>query len=445
MLGSPFFRNSNFFMWLTIGPIKLLKEYIGFTYVSVYLAYVSFYWFVFYLLIPGVFNLLSSRANLHISCNPAGRSHCRLQNHEHVKHHHRGMCGSPGDVREVPMTYMKQPFFRFFYVTSSSLNSPGSFSKLSITAHSPTLPPLYLRHSSFYSHSIASPTSQLILQPFHCFTYVTAHSPTLPPLYLHHSSFSDPSAALPTSQLILQPFRCFTFIAAHSPTLPPLYLRHSPFSNPSVAFPTLQLILQPFRCFTYITAHSPTLPPLFLCHSSFSNPSATLPKSQLILQPFRYFTYITAHSPSLPLLYLHHSSFSNPSFAFPTSQALHLIHLASRPWFFHAPSNQCNLLFIFCFSQEKQLSLTETIKYEINKYMFKFIILKFFCCSEITNLTESKVDAGLLLSRLQFWSQTTLLEPSELNLTNDILSTADRTLWCRITHHYWNKWHINNK
>ena len=34
----------------------------------------------------GVFNLLSSRANLHLSCNPAGRSHCRLQNHEHIKH-----------------------------------------------------------------------------------------------------------------------------------------------------------------------------------------------------------------------------------------------------------------------------------------------------------------------------------------------------------------------
>ena len=28
---------------------------------------------------PGVFNVLSSMANLHISYNPAGRSHCRLQ------------------------------------------------------------------------------------------------------------------------------------------------------------------------------------------------------------------------------------------------------------------------------------------------------------------------------------------------------------------------------
>ena len=46
----------------------------------------------------------------------------------------------------------------------------------------------------------------------------------------------------------------------------------------------------------------------------------------------RHFTYVTAHSPTLPLLHLRHSSFSNPSFASPTLQALHLIHLASRPW-----------------------------------------------------------------------------------------------------------------
>ena len=47
----------------------------------------------------------SSRANLHLSYNPAGRSHCRLQNrHGHIKHHHRGMGSLPGDIGEVPMT-----------------------------------------------------------------------------------------------------------------------------------------------------------------------------------------------------------------------------------------------------------------------------------------------------------------------------------------------------
>ena len=69
-----------------------------------------------------------------------------------------------------------------------------------------------------------------------------------------------------------------------------------------------------------------------LMFRSFSNLSVTSPTSQLILQPFRRFTYVTAHSPTLPLLHLRHSSFFNPSFAFLTSQALHLIHLASRPW-----------------------------------------------------------------------------------------------------------------
>ena len=52
----------------------------------------------------GVFNLLSSRANLHLSYNPVGCSHCRLQNHHgYIKHHHRGMGISPDDIDEVPL------------------------------------------------------------------------------------------------------------------------------------------------------------------------------------------------------------------------------------------------------------------------------------------------------------------------------------------------------
>ena len=126
--------------------------------------------------------------------------------------------------------------------------------------------------------------------------------------------------------------------SAHSPTLLSLHLRHNSFSNPSTTLPTSQLILQPFCCFTYVTAHSSThpslstFPSLHLRHSSFSNPSVALPTSQLILQPFRCFTYVSVHSPTLPLLHLHHSSFSNPSFASTTSGALHLRHLASRPY-----------------------------------------------------------------------------------------------------------------
>ena len=71
-----------------------------------------------------------------------------------------------------------------------------------ITTHFPILPSLYLHHSSFSNTSVASPTSQFILQPFHCFTYITAHSPTLLLLHLHHSSFSNPSFASPTSQAL---------------------------------------------------------------------------------------------------------------------------------------------------------------------------------------------------------------------------------------------------
>ena len=136
------------------------------------------------------------------------------------------------------------------------------------SAHSPTFPSLHLRHNSFSSPSVtlpmsslfsnpsvALPTSQLIPQPFRCFTYDTTHSPTLPSLYLRHSSahsptfpslylrhnsFSNPFVAIPTSQFILQPFCRFTYVTAHSPTLPLLLLRHSSFSNPSFASPTSQ-------------------------------------------------------------------------------------------------------------------------------------------------------------------------------------------------------------
>ena len=116
--------------------------------------------------------------------------------------------------------------------------------------------------NSFSNLSVTSPTSQLILQPFSRLTYVTAHSPTLPLLHLRHSSFSNPSFAFPTTSQALHLIHLVS--RAHSPTFPSLHLRHSSFSNPSVALPTSQLILQSFRCFTYVTAHSPTLPLLHL-------------------------------------------------------------------------------------------------------------------------------------------------------------------------------------
>ena len=184
------------------------------------------------------------------------------------------------------------------------------------SAHSPTFPSLHLRHNSFSNTSVALPTSQfilqpsfasptsqaeLILQPFRHFTYVTTHSPTLPLLHLRNSSFSNLSATSLTSQLIIQPFRRFTYVAAHSPTFP-LLLRHSSFSNPSFASPMSQaeLILQPFRHFTYVKTHSPTLLSLYLRQRSFSNPSVALPMSQFILQPFFRFSYATSSSLNSP-------------------------------------------------------------------------------------------------------------------------------------------------
>ena len=68
--------------------------------------------------------------------------------------------------------------------------------------------------SSFSNLSVSSPTSQFILQPFCCFTYVTAHSPTLLLLHICHSSFSNPSFTSPTSQVLhlihLASRPCFT-------------------------------------------------------------------------------------------------------------------------------------------------------------------------------------------------------------------------------------------
>ena len=112
---------------------------------------------------PGVFNLLGSRVNLYLSYNPAGRSHCGMR------------------------SLIPQPLHCFTYVT----------------AHSPTFPPLYLRHSSFYCPTVVSPTPQA--------------------LHLCQRSFSNPSVALPTSHVILKPFRCFTYVTGTSPGEPPMH------------------------------------------------------------------------------------------------------------------------------------------------------------------------------------------------------------------------------
>ena len=60
-----------------------------------------------------------------------------------------------------------------------------SFSNLTVTTNFPTLPWLYLCHSSFSNPSVASPSSQFILQLFFRFSYVTSsslNSPGEPPM-----------------------------------------------------------------------------------------------------------------------------------------------------------------------------------------------------------------------------------------------------------------------
>ena len=86
--------------------------------------------------------------------------------------------------------------------------------------------------------------------------YVIPHSPTLPLLLLRHSSFSNPSVALPTSQSSFSNLSQFTYVTTHSLTLPSLYPCHSSFSNSSLASRTSKFILQPFFRFSYVTSSS---------------------------------------------------------------------------------------------------------------------------------------------------------------------------------------------
>ena len=117
----------------------------------------------------------------------------------------------------LPMSQViLQPFSRFTYVTG----------------HSPTLLLLHLPHSSFSNPSFTSPTSQdfhlcnLAYGVYHGWLILQAFQS----LHLRHNSFSNPSLALSMSQVILQPFHCFTYITAHSPTLLSLLLPHRIFT-----------------------------------------------------------------------------------------------------------------------------------------------------------------------------------------------------------------------
>ena len=77
-------------------------------------------------------------------------------------------------IRVQSSLHRSAPNFRFSQSQDKSRAHSPSFHRFTnVTAHSPTLPSLYLRHSSFSNPSVASPTSQLILQPFFFFSYAT--------------------------------------------------------------------------------------------------------------------------------------------------------------------------------------------------------------------------------------------------------------------------------
>ena len=152
---------------------------------------------------------------------------------------------------------------------------------------------------SFSNPCIASPTSQLILQPFHHFAYITAHSTALPLLHLRHRHFTYVTALSPT--LLFMPlWRCLIY---------PWWFCNLQWLRPA------QLILQPFRCFTYVIGTSPTSQLILQPFCRFTYISSFLP---LVHLRRRHFTYVTAHSPTLLPLHLRHSSFSNLSVASPT-------------------------------------------------------------------------------------------------------------------------------
>ena len=75
--------------------------------------------------------------------------------------------------------------------------------------------------------------AELVLQLFRHFTYVTAHSPTLPSLYLRHSSFYNPwlRPRIQNGDWMKSVSKDgFTYVTAHSPTLLSLLLRHRLFT-----------------------------------------------------------------------------------------------------------------------------------------------------------------------------------------------------------------------
>ena len=83
------------------------------------------------------------------------------------------MGGSPGDVGEVPVTYVKQ---RKGYKMSCDVGEANEVLKNEVWRRWTDI--RVVEWGSASNPYIASPTSQIIFQHFRRFTYVTAHSTT---------------------------------------------------------------------------------------------------------------------------------------------------------------------------------------------------------------------------------------------------------------------------
>ena len=86
-----------------------------------------------------------------------------------------------GRVGELALLIL-QPFRHFTYVTTHSTTLPSLYLRHSSFSNPSVALPI---HSSFSNPSVASPTSQFILQPFFRFSYVTIsslNSPGEPPM-----------------------------------------------------------------------------------------------------------------------------------------------------------------------------------------------------------------------------------------------------------------------
>ena len=120
------------------------------------------------------------------ACRFCNLPHSPILTPPHLRH---SSFSNPSAALPTPQLIL-QPFNCFTYVIGTSPTLPGEppmplwcliypcrFCNL---PHSPILTSLHLRHSSFSNSSAALPTSQLILQPFFCFSYVTGSSLTSP-------------------------------------------------------------------------------------------------------------------------------------------------------------------------------------------------------------------------------------------------------------------------